>query len=130
MTQPAPSLPFLPLDLQHFLNAVLLAAEMEGGFGLGDVARVEEAWEIADAVIVSHGYVVALAGGQRVYLEYTMDDSAGETDEEIAIEPLPPGMERPDLSEGGGGGGGVYWYRPDHIAEYLAAQRTGPAARH
>jgi hypothetical protein len=38
----------------------------------------------------------------------------------IAVEPLAPGMERPDLSEGG-----VYWYRPDHIAEYLAARRRG-----
>ena len=130
MTQPARTPDLLPLDLQHFLNAVLLAAETEGGFGLGDVARVEEAWEIADATIVSHGYVVALADGQRVYLEYTMDDSEGETSEEIALEPLAPGMERPDLSEGGGGGGGVYWYRPDHIAEYLAEQRSGPAARH
>jgi hypothetical protein len=37
------------------------------------------------------------------------------------IEPLAPGMERPDLSETGYG---VYWYRPDHIAEYLAAQRA------
>ena len=130
MPEPSPLPALLPLDLQHFLNAVLLAAETEGGFGLGDVARVEEAWKITDAVIISHGYVVALADGQRVYLEYTMEDIAGETDEEIAIEPLAPGMERPDLYDGGCGGGGVYWYRPDHIAEYLAAQRSGPAARH
>jgi len=38
---------------------------------------------------------VALADGQRVYLEYTMEDIAGETDEEIAIEPLAPGAARP-----------------------------------
>ena len=117
----------LPIDLQHFLNAFLIAANTEGGFGLDDVERVEEAWEIADAVLMSHGYIVVLTCGQRVYLECTMEDTAGELTEEIAIQPLAPGMERPDLAETGYG---VHWYRPDHIAEYLAAQHVGPAARH
>jgi hypothetical protein len=117
----------MPIDLQHFLNAVLIAAKTEDGFGLDEVARVEKAWEIAAAVIVSHGYVVALADGRRIYLEYTMDDTAGEMVEEIAVEPLAAGMERPDLAEMGYYG--IYWYRPDHIAEYLAAQRPG-AVRH
>jgi hypothetical protein len=117
----------MPIDLLHFLNALLIAANTEGGFGLDDVVRVEEAWEIADAVLMSHGYIVALTSGQRVYLECTLDATAAEMVEEIAIEPLEPGMERPDLAETGYG---VHWYRPDHIAEYLAAQRAGCAARH
>jgi hypothetical protein len=71
--------------------------------------------------------VVALADGRRIYLEYTMDDTASEMVEEIAVEPLAAGMERPDLAEMGYYG--IYWYRPDHIAEYLAAQRPG-AVRH
>lgn len=125
MTEPSWTL--LPIDLQHFLNAVLIAAETEGGFGLDDVARVEEAWEIADSVVTSHGYVVALADGRRLYLEYTVDDTAGEMAEEIAIEPMAAGMERPDLAETGVG---VYWYRPDHINDHLVAQRAGPAAHH
>jgi hypothetical protein len=124
MTEPA--FPLMPIDLLHFLNAALIAANTKGGFGLDDVERVEEAWEIADAVLMSHGYIVALTSGQRVYLECTMADTAGQLTEEIAIEPLAPGMERPDLAETGQG---VHWYRPDHIAEYLA-QRAGPAARH
>jgi hypothetical protein len=116
-----PAFTLLPADLQHFLNAMLIAAEAEGGFGLDDVARVEEAWEIADAVITSHGYVVALADGRRVYLEYTTDDTVGEMTEEIDIEPLAPGMERPDLAETGRG---VYCYRPDHISLYLQRLRA------
>ena len=126
MTDPKlPSL--LPIDLQHFLNAVLAAAKTAGGFGLDEVARVDEAWEITDSVLSSNGYVVALADGRRVYLEYTMDDMGAGTVEAIEIVPLAAGMERPDLAETAHG---VCWYRPDHLNDYLAAQRAGSAARH
>ena len=126
MTEPnLPSL--LPIDLQHFLNAVLAAAKTAGGFGLDEVARVDEAWEITDSVLSSNGYVVALADGRRVYLEYTMDDMGAGTVEAIEIVPLAAGMERPDLAETAHG---VSWYRPDHLNDYLAAQRAGSAARH
>ncbi len=127
MTQPTRAVALLPFDLQHFLNAVLLAAETEGGFGLDDVARVEEAWEIADLHLMSHGYIVGLVGGQRIYLQYTEDSLGAEVEEEIEIMPLEPGMERPDLS---GNAGGVFWYQASHITEYLTDQRGGPATRH
>ena len=125
----APAPTFLPIDLQHFLNAVLLAAETEGGFGLDDVERVEEAWQIADIHLMSHGYIVGLATGQRIYLEYIEDNTAGDgtVAEEIEIVPLEPGMERPDLE---GGAQGIFWYQATHITEYLTAQRSGAAVRH
>ena len=46
--------------------------------------------------------------------------------EAIEVAPLAAGMERPDLAEAGVG---VFWYRPDHINDYLAAKREG-APRH
>lgn len=110
----------LPIDVQHFLNALLLVAELEHGFGLHEVERVEEAWQIVDADIASHGFVVALQDGRRVYLEYTADDMSDAPGEEIDLSDLAPGMERPDLAEAGYG---VHWYRPEQIAFYLAAAR-------
>lgn len=113
----------LPIDVQHFLNAMLFVAEREDdGFGLHEIVRVEEAWEIVDADIASHGFILALEDGRRVYLEYTLDHFEGCAQEEIDLVELAPGMERPDLSEGGG----VNWYRPERIALYLAAQRRTP----
>ena len=128
MTQPAPLPTLLPIDLQHFLKAVLIAAVTEGGFSLDDVARVEEAWEIADIHLMWHGYIVGLVGGQRIYLEYSEDNLGAAVEETVEIVPLEPGMERPDLS--GGGGQGVHWYQASHIIEYLTAKRNGRSALH
>ncbi len=127
MTQPAPLPTLVPFDLQHFLNAMVIAAETEGGFGLDDVERVEEAWEIPDSHIMSNGYIVGLRGGERVYLEYIQVNTGDAAMEEIEIVPLEPGMERPELL---GGGRGVFWYQAAHITEYLATRRGEPAAVH
>lgn len=114
----------LPIDVQNFLNALLLvAAREDDGFGVHEIARIEEAWQIVDADIASHGFVLALDDGRRVYLEYTHDSLSEDAQEEINLVELAPGMERPDLSEGGAGG--VHWYKPHGIAVYLAAERRG-----
>ncbi len=127
MTQPDPLPTLVPFDLQHFLNAVLIASLTEGGFELDDVARVEEAWEIADLNLMSHGYIVDLVDGHRIYLEYTEDSLGAAIEETIEVVPLEPGMERPDLA---GNAGGVHWYQASHITEYLTAMRGRPQALH
>jgi hypothetical protein len=81
-----PALNILPIDLLHFSNSVLIAANTDGGFGLDDVERVEKAWEIADAMLVSHGYIV-VQGDAGIALVRMVSFSVGRLSELSGLRP-------------------------------------------
>jgi hypothetical protein len=104
------------VELTAFLRALKLAAVPEGGFGISvdDIALVEAAWRILDA-ISSHGWVLALKDGRRLHLEYTVDTTRRDRPEELEIAMLQAEQSCPTLENDAG----VCWYRPDHINAHL-----------
>jgi len=111
-----------PGDLTAFIHALELSAE--GGYlDADDIALVESAWQIPDAVVSSYGWVLALKGDRRLYLEYTIDDTAPGMPEELDLIELRPDQTYPALKHDGG----VYWYQPDHINAHLGIR---PPALH
>lgn len=92
-------LAFMTPALQSLVRAVELGAEERWELALMDIERVEAMWEMLDAFSTAHGFVLALTGERRAYLQYVSDDDAEE------VEILPMGDERfPVL-----GGGGFRW---------------------
>jgi hypothetical protein len=74
----------LPLDLAAFLRALGVSEEYgRGRIDPDEIVLIETAWEIPDTVVSSHGWVLSLQAGRRVYLEYTIDNtrSGGVTEE-------------------------------------------------
>ena len=105
------------VDLATFLRALKLGAVPENGYGVAidDIALVESAYRILDTVATSHGWVLALKDGRRLYLEYTLDSTRRGSPEELEIATLRPEQSVPALKSGTG----VDWYRPDHINAHL-----------
>lgn len=95
----------VPPELMALMDAVESAEEEKSGFDLLDIERVESFWQRLDGPASSHGFVLSLRGGSRVYLQYiTATDDDERPVEEIEV--LPLGDERyPDLR----GGHGVVW---------------------
>lgn len=99
------SLAFMTPSLQSLIRAVELGAQERWDLALIDIERVEAVWETIDAFSTSHGFVLALTGGRRAYLQYVSDEEAEE------VEILPMGDERfPVL-----GSGGFEW--TDHVGD-------------
>jgi len=93
------SLAFMTPPLDSLLHAVEFCAVEGWGLALIDIERVEAMWEMLDAYSTSHGFVLALTGGRRAYLQYVSDEEA----EDVQI--LPMTDERyPALT-----GGGIKW---------------------
>jgi hypothetical protein len=89
------SLAFMTPPLQSLIRAVELGAEERWELALIDIERVEAMWQMLDVVSISHGFVLALTGGRRAYLQYVSDEEAEE------VEILPMGDERfPALESG------------------------------
>jgi len=103
-----------PNDLSAFLRALDLTRESEVPVDADDIAVVETAWTIPDTVVSSHGWVIALKGGRRLYLEYTLDDITSAA-EELALIDLRPDQVYPTLDDDTG----VFWYRPDDLNRQL-----------
>jgi hypothetical protein len=90
------SLAFMTPSLQSLIRAVELGAEERWELALIDIERVEAVWETIDAFSIAHGFVLALNGGRRAYLQYVSDEEAED------VEILPMGDERfPTLGSGG-----------------------------
>ena len=90
------SVAFMTPPLQSLIRAVELGAEERWELALIDIERVEAMWEMLDAFSTAHGFVLALNGGRRAYLQYVSDEEAEE------VEILPMGDERyPVLGSGG-----------------------------
>ena len=102
-------------DLTAFLRAIALSAELEPGIDVDEIALVEAAWQIPDTVVSSHGWILALRDGSRLYLEYTLDDSRPGAREEVALARLDAETVYPNLENDAR----VFWYRPDHINAHL-----------
>jgi hypothetical protein len=93
------------------LRALKLASDGQNDFIRDDVKRVEAMWEMGDASAQARGFVLALNGGRRVYLQYVRAELEGDVQEDLQI--LPMAKERyPQLS-----GGGIIWN--DQIGEQL-----------
>jgi hypothetical protein len=107
----------LPPDLAAFLRALGVSEEYgRGRIDPDEIVLVETAWEIPDTVVSSHGWVLSLQGGRRVYLEYTIDNTrSGGVTEEVTLTELRPDEPYPTLGEDTG----VFWYRPDHLNRHL-----------
>lgn len=90
------SLAFMTPPLRSLIRAVELGAEERWELALMDIERVEAIWEMLDAYSTSHGFVLALSGGRRAYLQYVSDEEAEE------VEIMPMGDERFPSLQGGG----------------------------
>ena len=99
------SLAFMTPSLQSLIRAVELGADERWDLALIDIERVEAVWEMLDAFSTSHGFVLALTGGRRAYLQYVSDEEAEE------VEILPMGDERFPML----GSGGFEW--TDHVGD-------------
>lgn len=106
--------PIQPADVRAFLRALRLAEE-KLAVDIDGIALVEAAWEIADTIVSSNGWVLALDNGRRLYVEYMLDYSGDPLAEEIEVRTLLPGETYPALKNEAG----VLWYRPDKINEHL-----------
>jgi hypothetical protein len=102
------------------LRAFYLSSEA-GYIDADDIALVEPAWEISDTLVSSYGWVIALKRGQRLYVEYTLDDSAPGLPEELEVVELADAETYPALETETG----VTCYRPNHINAHLGI--TPPA---
>jgi len=102
-------------DLTAFLRALAPSAELEPSVDVDEIAVVESAWQIPHTVVSSHGWVLELRDGKRLYLEYTLDDSRPGARKEVAMTPLDAETVYPDLENDAG----AFWYRPDHINAHL-----------
>lgn len=110
-------------ELAAFLRALFLAGEVARGLDAHDIALVEAARSIPDTAVPSHGWVLALKDGRRVYVEYTLADSGGRLAEELETTDLRPEQTYPELEDDTG----VVWYRPDHLNHHLGLT---PASLH
>lgn len=93
------SLAFVTPPLDSLLRAVGFCAREGWNLELLDIARVEAMWEELDGSSTSHGFVLALTGGRRAYLQYVSDDDW----EDVRL--LPMGAERYPFPNGRG----VFW---------------------
>lgn len=93
----------VPLAMSSLMRACGIAETERDGPAMIDIARIESVWELIDDESTAHGYVIALRGGRRLYLQYVMTfDEDGIVEE---VETLPMTDERyPDLE-----GGGIAW---------------------
>lgn len=98
-----------PAAVTAFRRALELAGEITPGLDVDDITLVESAWEIPDTVVSSHGWVLVLKDGRRLYLEYTLDDTKPGGAEEFQLVELRSGEAYPVLENDAG----VFWHRPD-----------------
>ena len=96
-----------------FLRAAALAQAIEPRFSLTDMADIETAWQIDDLDHTAFGCVVALTGGARFYLAYTMEDAEAGRPEDVSITSMTESQPLPELEPG------VDWYKPEHIARHI-----------
>jgi hypothetical protein len=68
------SLAFVTPSLDSFLRAVAFCDAEGWNLDLLDIERVEAIWEVLDCDSTSHGFVLALTGGRRAYLQYISDN--------------------------------------------------------
>ena len=93
----------IPTELSALIDAIESAGEEGSGFDLLDIECVEAFWQMIDSFSTAHGFVLALRGGSRVYLQLITATDDEKPIEEIEV--LPMADERyPDLQ-----GGGIVW---------------------
>lgn len=68
------SLVFATPPLDAFLRAVAFCGAEGWNLDLLDVEHVEAMWELLDGRSASHGFVLALTGGRRAYLQCISDN--------------------------------------------------------
>jgi hypothetical protein len=90
------SLAFVTPALDSFLHAVAFCAAEGWNLDLLDIERVEAMWELLDCDSTSHGFVLALTGGRRAYLQFISDNDC----EDVRL--LPMSDERYPSLRGGG----------------------------
>jgi hypothetical protein len=105
----------IPADMTALLRALEFSAYIDRSLSVDDIALVEAAWQIADTLVSSYGWVLAMNDHSRLYVEYTLDDIAPGLPEELEALELRPHETYPTLESDAG----VVWYRPDHINEYF-----------
>jgi hypothetical protein len=93
----------IPTELAALMDAVESAAEEGSGFDLIDIERVEAFWQMIESCSTAHGFVLALRGGSRVYLQLVSASDDEEPIEEVEVLPM-TGARYPDLK-----GGGIVW---------------------
>jgi len=110
-----------PLDIRRFLAAAEAASDDKNGFDLDDVLAVEEAWEQDDDEAVTHGFIVSMRGGDRLYVEYSTQPEDEDDEGELTIMPLETALERPDLEHLEQE---IVWYKADHITTHIYTLRS------
>ena len=81
-----------PADVDCFLRALELAEESpEYGFQPTEIDKIESGWFTFDADYLICGFVFAMGGGRRLYVEYSRDDLKILAEEAMTVEPLKKG---------------------------------------
>ena len=97
-----------------FLRACDLARTADENFRLAWIAEVEAAWQVTDLDHGDFGFILVMAGGQRLYWRYTSEDTGAGRPEDLVVTELAPG----EMPAGDGP-----WYRPDALNRRLAVLR-------
>ncbi|HEU5094752.1 MAG TPA: hypothetical protein VFT77_06320 [Reyranella sp.] len=74
-------------DIHLFMRALALAVAQ--GLTPHDIQSVEARWSVAHDGLLAAGFILAMPGRMRVYLEYSRDEARRELAEHIRLEPLP-----------------------------------------
>ncbi|HYD07285.1 MAG TPA: hypothetical protein VEC60_16235 [Reyranella sp.] len=104
-------------DLGYFAEAVRIAALLEDGFALADVADVPSAWQTIDGSLSFMGWIVELRDGRRVYLRYSVDEAGSGLPQDVRLQALAPG-EPPAT-----GDIPVAWFEPLHVKLVVCSGR-------
>ena len=73
-------------DIHLFMRALALAVTQ--GLEPHDIESVEARWSVAHDDLLAAGFILALPGRKRVYLEYSRDEACEELAEHVRLEPL------------------------------------------
>jgi len=109
----------------YFPDALEQAAPANQDLRLDGVMLVPWAWQITEGSVATFGWVVHLWTGERVYLEYRVDEAGRRAPENLAIRTLRDGEDRPAPSDPD-----AYWFEPIHVNSLLpGAEQPRHAAR-
>ena len=109
----------------YFPDALEQAAPAHRALRLDRVMLVPWAWQVTEGSVASFGWVVHLWNGERVYLEYRVDEAGRRLPENVEVRTLRAGETRPALSDPA-----ACWFEPQHVnAALLVAEQARRGVR-
>ena len=103
----------------YFPDALEQAAPAHQDLRLDGVMLVPWAWQVTQGSVATFGWVVHLWNGERVYLEYRVDEAGRRFPENVEVRTLRAGEDRPALRDPD-----ARWFEPHHVnAVLLVAEK-------